>query len=143
MTYLLDTSVIVGLLRRNQAVRDFLAAHQDDTFTASTLCVFEITSGIYRAPIKDQARYQSQAKAVFGTLTELLPFTTEYADIAGAIQAELAKKGNLIDDIDILIAATALANHATLVTLNMRHFQRIKGLAIVSPTEKRHHSGPA
>ncbi|MBI3577108.1 type II toxin-antitoxin system VapC family toxin [Candidatus Gottesmanbacteria bacterium] len=135
MAYLLDTSIIVELLRKNQAVYDFLAAHKDDVFTTSTLCVFEIASGIYRAPAKDQTKYQNQAKALFGTLSEVLPFTVEQADVAGAIHAELARTGRLIDDVDVLIAATALASRSTLVTFNTKHFARIKGLIIMSPVK--------
>ncbi len=51
-------------------------------------------------------------------------------NIAAEIYADLRKGGNLIDDIDILIAGIALANNLILVTRNRRHFERIKNLEI-------------
>jgi tRNA(fMet)-specific endonuclease VapC len=45
----------------------------------------------------------------------------------------LRSQGMLIPDMDILIAATALAHNLTLLTRNVRHFQRIPGLARYQP----------
>jgi predicted nucleic acid-binding protein len=42
----------------------------------------------------------------------------------------LRKKGNLVEDADILIAATAMTNDLEVVTDNTRHFDRIDGLEI-------------
>jgi len=44
--------------------------------------------------------------------------------------AELRKTGNPLDDIDLLIAGTALANKMIFVTRNKRHFERIRMLEI-------------
>ena len=46
------------------------------------------------------------------------------------IRGDLRYRGELIGDPDILIAATALHHNLTLVTGNVRHFQRIAGLAL-------------
>jgi predicted nucleic acid-binding protein len=46
----------------------------------------------------------------------------------------LAPGGLLIGDIDLLIAATALVHGDTLLTRNVRHFQRIPGLRLYQPT---------
>ena len=46
------------------------------------------------------------------------------------IKADLQNQGNVIDDMDLLIAATALTMNYTLVTNNERHFSRIPGLQI-------------
>ena len=62
----------------------------------------------------------------FGTL----PFDEKCEEIYGAVRAELAMAGTLIDPNDLLIAATALANSVTIVTHNTREFSRVKGLRI-------------
>jgi len=49
---------------------------------------------------------------------------------AGEIYADLRKKGEIINDADILIAATISANDSVLVTNNTDHFKRIKNLKI-------------
>jgi tRNA(fMet)-specific endonuclease VapC len=44
--------------------------------------------------------------------------------------AALRKKGQMLDDIDLLIAGIALENNLVIVTHNVSHFQRIDGLEI-------------
>ena len=48
----------------------------------------------------------------------------------GEYKALLSKSGKLIDDMDMLIAATAITHNLILVTNNAKHFSRIKGLEI-------------
>ena len=49
---------------------------------------------------------------------------------AAQIYAVLRRKGKLIEDSDIFIGASAITNHAVLVTNNEEHFRRIDGLKI-------------
>lgn len=51
-------------------------------------------------------------------------------DLATGIYQNLRRRGVLIEDADILIAATALAHDATLVTRNLKHFGRVEGLRL-------------
>jgi predicted nucleic acid-binding protein len=46
----------------------------------------------------------------------------------GEIKAQLRKEGMLLEDVDLLIAATARVQGLTLVTNNQDHFGRISGL---------------
>ena len=48
----------------------------------------------------------------------------------GEIKATLEQKGTPLADADIIIAATALEEGLTLVTGNVRHYNRIKSLVI-------------
>lgn len=43
-------------------------------------------------------------------------------------EAELRKQGQLIDDFDILIGVTAVANKMTLVSENLKHLSRIPNI---------------
>ncbi|MCC6549022.1 MAG: hypothetical protein IT279_03015 [Ignavibacteriaceae bacterium] len=49
----------------------------------------------------------------------------EIAEAFGKIIADLIKKGRIIDDADIFIAATAITNELHLVTNNIKHFENI------------------
>jgi tRNA(fMet)-specific endonuclease VapC len=60
----------------------------------------------------------------------LLPFTQKVADVAAELYADLRKQGQPIDDIDLLIAGTAIANELILVTNNRKHFDRITQLEV-------------
>ena len=48
----------------------------------------------------------------------------------GDLKAALEKSGNRVDDADIIIAATAICNDATLATGNVKHFSRFEGLKL-------------
>ncbi len=61
---------------------------------------------------------------------EILQLDEDIERKAGEIYADLRKKGELISDADILIAAIVLANDSVLVTNNTDHFKRIKNLKI-------------
>ncbi len=60
----------------------------------------------------------------------ILEFDKESAFLGGKIEAELMKKGSLIEPEDIMIAAIAMINNEPLVTRNTKHFARIEGLKI-------------
>jgi tRNA(fMet)-specific endonuclease VapC len=49
------------------------------------------------------------------------------------VRGELRRAGMIIGDFDLLIAATALHHKLTVVTRNVRHFQRIPELALYQP----------
>jgi predicted nucleic acid-binding protein len=57
--------------------------------------------------------------------------TAEIAELAGRIEGEQASRGVSIAFEDLLIGATALHLGYAVVTLNLRHFQRIPGLSVV------------
>jgi tRNA(fMet)-specific endonuclease VapC len=57
--------------------------------------------------------------------------TLEVIDIATDSYADLRRRGQPVDDIDLLIAATAVAGDFVLVTQNTKHFERIAGLSVV------------
>ncbi len=56
-------------------------------------------------------------------------------DIFAEEKARLQKKGNIVDDFDLLIGATVLANNMILVTNNEKHFKRLKGIQLENWTK--------
>ena len=60
----------------------------------------------------------------------LVPFDRDSAVAAATIRAQLEQQGTPIGPLDVLIAGTALAFQATLVTHNVKEFSRVSGLAI-------------
>ncbi len=67
--------------------------------------------------------------------TPTLVWTTQAADLYGTINAQLRKTGLPIGDLDVMIAAHALAENLILVTHNTRHFERIEGLKMEDWTQ--------
>jgi len=50
----------------------------------------------------------------------------------GKLRHELRKRGEVIGDFDLLIAATALSNDLTILTNNVKHFKRVSGVRVLS-----------
>ena len=48
----------------------------------------------------------------------------------GKLKAELEMKGQRIDEFDLLIGATSIANKMIMVTSNIKHFDRITGIQL-------------
>ncbi len=60
------------------------------------------------------------------------PVTLEIAQLAGRIEGEQASQGNSIAFEDLIIGATALHLGFDVATLNVRHFQLIPGLKVIT-----------
>ncbi len=91
------------------------------------VCIFELEVGIAKSTSPDKRRGQLR-KLV--SATAVIPFGGKEASWASRIRVSLEKKGTPIGPFDTLIAGTALANGATLVTHNLREFERVEGLQV-------------
>ena len=131
MTFLVDTSVIIEILRDNETAHEFVTNHPKDKFLTSCLCEAEIIAGIYSKEVKNISTKREQAMKTLLSFDEIIPFGGEQTDQFGKIYADLADRGQLIEDMDILIAAVAIYKGATLWTKNPKHFSRIKNLEIL------------
>ena len=77
---------------------------------------------------------QSEERALLNFLSavEVVPLDDEICRLFARERGSLRSAGAIIGDLDILIGATALRYGLTLLTNNLRHFQRITGLDIIS-----------
>ena len=128
---LLDTDTLSEVMKGrdpavSQRARDYLTAQ--GVFTFSIITRYEILRGL---KARDATR-QLQAFDAQCQKSRILLLTDEIIVRAADIYADLCRRGELISDADILIAATALVHRLTLVTENTDHFQRIAGLPIES-----------
>ncbi len=123
---LLDTDTLSAVLRRNPILAPkeqvYLRVHR--RFTFSTMTRYEILRGL---KAKNATR-QLVAFDRFCAANTILPLTDAIIVQAAEIYADLYRRGELIGDADILIAATALVGGYGVITNNERHFGRITGL---------------
>ena len=63
-------------------------------------------------------------------MIQVLPFTENEAEITAKVRATLEKAGTPIGPLDMMIAGTALANKAILVTHNVKEFTRVEGFNV-------------
>jgi tRNA(fMet)-specific endonuclease VapC len=136
MGLILDTSILISSERNGEGIEDILrqakAAHGEVDIALSTVSVVELTHGIYRART-DAARERRRVftEEVFHDLI-VHPVSLEIAQLAGKIEGEQAAKGIAIGFEDLVIGATALHLGFDVATINVRHFQLIPGLKIVT-----------
>lgn len=120
--YLLDTDQVIELVRENPVVEAGIEKIGLDFCAISEITLAEMSVLAAKTRID---KYWKQISFLEEHFT-IIPFKAhrEY----GAIRAMLEKRGTRLDDMDILIAATALAENCTLITGNKKHFSRIPGL---------------
>ena len=91
--------------------------------------VYELHCGLARAqdPAKERLKVDRFVSAVIE-----LPLDRAAAEAAAGIRTELERLGQPIGPYDLLIAGQAIADGLTLVTNNVREFQRVSGLKLES-----------
>jgi predicted nucleic acid-binding protein len=126
LAYLFDTSVAIQLRDGDRAFRSLLET-VDETPSISAITRVELEGGVYANP----ALAEKRRKAIDALLREfiVLDLTDEMAGIYGTIVERVGFSRRKITDR--MIAATALAQSLTLVTLNGRDFRDVPGLELV------------
>lgn len=122
MTYLLDTSVCVELLRGREADVPLPPVSE---CRISVVTAAELEVGVLRS---SRPAVQRQAVAALLSLFEVLPWDLDTVAHYGEIRVDLEKRGVVIGPLDLLIAAHARRLGATLITGNIKEFQRVQGL---------------
>jgi tRNA(fMet)-specific endonuclease VapC len=136
MGVILDSSILIAGERRKDSVAEVLerveAVCGKTAAALSAVTVVELTHGIYRAKTDaDRLRRQTFVEEVYQTVA-VHPLTLEVARLAGRIHGEQMGRGVSIDFPDLLIGATALHLGFDVATLNVKHFQAIPGLTVVT-----------
>jgi predicted nucleic acid-binding protein len=129
MKVLLDTTALSEPLRK-QPNPNFTHKLKDiptEALFTSAVCVMELRYGC--ALKNDIILWERIRRNVLNHLT-ILPFGPNEAAQCGEILAQLAKRGSPIGIEDTQIGATALIHGLTVVTSNIRHFERIPGLSV-------------
>ena len=125
---LIDTNILSAFMRGNSQVirktEEYLEKH--DTLTISIITYYEILRGIkvLSNETKIKAFHEFMSSCNIEEIDLLI------AEKAADIYDELRRTGKLVEDADILIAATAMKHGMVVVTDNTGHFKRIKGLKV-------------
>ena len=123
---LLDTSVLIDFFRKQNKRNSFFysLSAKKIKFTVSTITRFEVFAG--------QSNSQNSFWLNFYKNVKILDFDDNCAFHAGKIVKQLKQENKMIEIADIFIAATALANNLPMATLNIKHFNRIDKLEVIS-----------
>lgn len=126
--YCFDTDVLSATMRRDPflpLIRRLAQVPPAEQFTTA------ITMGelLYGAARRKSGRLDEQIRDLIRGALTVLPFDEAAAAVYGPLRAQLESDGELLDEPDMRIASIALSRELTLVTGNVRHFDRVPDLA--------------
>jgi predicted nucleic acid-binding protein len=119
---LVDTTVAVDHLRGDQSAVDLLhrLIEQNESLAASELVRFELLAGVREDEV--------EALEAFFAALAWVPVGEEIVRTAGLLARKHRRTHSGIDDVDYVIAATALVLDAELLTTNVRRFPMLDDL---------------
>ena len=125
---LIDTNIVSMFMRGHPVVKSCVAAYIKEyhRLNLSIITIYEALSGLKHRDAKKQT---ASFKALV-ELSEVWPLTEQSVEASAEMYATLRKKGQAIDDIDLLIAGIAKANGFVVVTNNRKHFDPIDGIIV-------------
>ena len=117
----LDSDFIIELINKKEKANDlFEKYYRLDTYT-TTINIFELLQRVEK--IEDVESFLNKVN--------VLDFDEKSARLASETHKELKSKGQILEFRDLFIAAICLSNNLTLITLNKKHFSRIRNLKII------------
>lgn len=127
ISYLIDTDWLIDFLKGKKEIVNKLTSLIDEGLSISTISLAELYEGIYTI---ENPAVELKGLNDFLSLVTVLGINEEIAKIFGKHRSILRKGGILIDNFDLLIASTCLCYDLILMTNNIKHFERIKGLKV-------------
>jgi tRNA(fMet)-specific endonuclease VapC len=127
MAYLIDTDIIIFSLKDDKKINQWLRNNLEIPKFISVISYGELMYGARKSlhPSKNIATTYRIAE-----LFPILDINKGIIEVFGEIKAKLEIAGTRLEDMDLLIAATALYMNLSLVTNNVKHFKRIDDLVI-------------
>ena len=125
--YLIDSDILIYFLKGKQEVVEKLSQIPIDDLYISRINYTELMYGDY-----NYSKINQNLKVIEPYLESftVLEFTKASSLIFVKEKARLKKSGNIIADMDLMIASIAIENNCTLISNNMKHFERIQNLEL-------------
>lgn len=123
---MLDTDTVSFSWRGGGEVAARIVARPPSELCVSAITIAELRFG---ADKRDSRKLHAKIDTFIATV-EVVPFDEVCARLFGTIASSLAREGTPIGDRDVMIAASAMAIQATLITRNVQHFARVRDLRV-------------
>ncbi len=124
--YLLDTNICIYYLKGMHDLKNKIKDIGLDNCFISEITIAELKYGIENSEKKEENELIIKE---FIDSIQILPIIS-CLDIYAKEKVRLKKSGMILDDFDLLIGCTAIANDLILVTRNIEHFNRLEKLKI-------------
>ena len=127
--FVLDTNTVIDFFRGKGKVAQRLLAVAPKDVSLPAVAAYEVWVGVLRS---QNAKRREVQYGHFLASIEVVPFDSVIGRCAAELRIALERKGESIGPMDVLIAGTALARNAILVTRDVREFGRIPGLKVAN-----------
>lgn len=127
MKYILDTDTLIYFLKGQTSVVEHISNIPLEEITTTIINHSELLFGAFNSVKKKQNLERIES---FLEKINILQFCKKSSRIFAEQKAILKEQGNIIADMDLMIASIALKNQAILVTNNIKHFIRIKKIKL-------------
>jgi len=124
--YLADTDIIIKHLRGKHRLSEAKVAAG---MAVSIITVGELLYGAHKS-VQPQKSLQTVNNFLTDLSIKVLNLNQEIVNDYAKTKAQLEREGQRLDEFDLLIASTAKIHSLTLLTDNLKHFQRIPGIKI-------------
>ena len=131
MAIILDTSVLVAIERAGNDGAPGLPPLAECAL--SSISVMELRLGALFADTQSRRDARESFIQRMTHRLQAVPFGHREASVAADVMAALRRAGTPIGERDLMIAATAIANGHSVLTLNVSEFRRVPGLLLWSP----------
>ena len=130
MGIIIDTSILIDFERGFIDMTPHIKGREQEEFYISVITASELLHGVFRA--KDLDIRSRRSAFVEGILERfsIIPIDLSTARIHSQLWADLESQGIMIGLHDLWLAAACISNGHTLVTSNLREFERVPGLKI-------------
>lgn len=136
MGLILDSSILITAERQGQNARQMLTAISgiagEAEIAISVVTLIELAHGAARADTPARRAQRNQFIQELLTALPIHPITVPIAIHTGRIDGENQARGVRLPLSDLLIGVTALELGYSVATANLRHFQMIPGLSVLS-----------
>jgi predicted nucleic acid-binding protein len=128
---IIDTDVLVDMLRGEEKTVKVISEFESRKRILSTtvINVFELYYGAYKS--KKRLQNLNATRRLLERII-VLKMGSKSAEKAGQIYAELEAMGQTIGLRDLMVGAIAVSRGYTLITGNVKHMQKIKGLNLMA-----------
>ncbi len=127
MNYLIDTDIVIYSIKKHEKVSERFILYKDMPKSLSVITYGELIYGARKSKNVEKNLTNVHKLTELFPIIDISPLIMEKF---GELKASLERSGMVIDDMDLLIASTALTHNLILVTNNQRHFSRIEDLKI-------------
>lgn len=131
LQFMLDTNIVIFVLKNKP---DYLRVRFNEHHGRLAISSVSLSELVYGAEASSRIDANLRSIEGFTARLEVLAFDEQAAHHTGRIRAELRRAGTPIGAYDVMIAGHARSRGLTMVTNNVREFDRVPGLQVIDWT---------